>query len=65
MTAVISVRPRGYIRLALACIVVAIASYVGTVGHLETWCVETSASVWDCGDGPAPGVERNGEVYSD
>lgn len=53
------------IRLALACIVVAIASYVGTVGHLETWCVETSASVWDCGDGPAPSVERNGEVYSD
>lgn len=51
------------IRLALACIVVAIASYVGTVGHLETWCQETSASVWDCGDGERVGVEVNGQVY--
>ena len=52
MTAVISVRPRGYIRLALACIAVCVASYVVTVGHASTHCVEVSNGVWDCHGGP-------------
>ena len=40
------------IRMALACIAVAIASYVVTVGHASTHCVEVSNGVWDCHGGP-------------
>jgi hypothetical protein len=39
------------IRLILACIAVCAASYVVTVGHVETHCVE-SQGVWDCHGGP-------------
>lgn len=40
------------IRLALACIAVCVASYVVTVGHAGTSCVEVSQGVWDCHGGP-------------
>lgn len=45
------------IRLALACIAVAIASYVVTVGHASTHCVEVAANVWDCHGGPGEAGE--------
>lgn len=40
------------IRLVLACIAVCVASYVVTVGHAGTHCVEVSEHVWDCHGGP-------------
>lgn len=51
------------IRLILACVAVCVASYVVTVGHVETWCIETSQGMWDCGDGERAGVEIDGQVY--